>query len=864
MQINKKEIESVNNIYLNLTKLLEGKIRITEGELLHIKRSINYIIKKEEIKYRETETEFIKNCKQIIDGLDSLREKINNSIDDLEKIENFLTEISTNILQNNNYHLELILKLDCIQSRTLIYAEKLEYLNRAFENLIGPYNAQYLPMPSVSKRIKTSSLMLYFNKNLNEIANNLKKDFFEIETNVENNQKSQNITHRIFTTWEFSSYEHLKSIDDEKQTFAALSFWFYEKQVLYPIAFHEITHSIYMRKNFHEKIKDIKLTDKEKNNIASNLLMETDKDITSSMIYTVYQDIVADFCAYSVAGASYIFSLFFTGFMRNLHLNFYKDLIVKSQKKQQNIDNEEKKCLKRHEKLTLLNWNFGSNNSDNDFVSFYIRIMLLVKLHMLQIKNNNENIFQNELNAIINILNFIYPNDYYLKEHILIKKENKLGKDDGEEKGINISTFEDIMRIHDGRYNQYKYAKNFTLLFLNLMDTLVFEKKRLQNRVNLYIQKHSKKFKNNNFFQEIIQKNNETMHLNQYYDNYNSEYDLFWKKRFIDIDLYNQSKNQEKFKSKYLGRLLRLYNLSKILQDELDTNIKLKDRIYELVFFKFQIEEHIFVDFVDNGIHFNNIKNSFRNESKAQISYAFGPFDISILTKSTSKQVDNYLDKLSKKIDFFTERHALILLCDIINEKPHINYFDISMSIDMQGEFQDKDDNENPKNNYILLKNKLEKLHEHEKISFESIKIFASLGNENYIVYITNINIQDFNTIISETLSLDKIKNINTNILLKNNSKDKLNCIKINKREIVLLCKVNKKRGIPYNDIIDKIKEQIENLTKSSNNKINIYKKFGIYDLIIIPKNSSFEEVYKIIKENSEYLSDVQIELQIE
>lgn len=99
--------------------------------------------------------------------------------------------------------------------------------------IIINYQYPYIPTPNINKRIKTSNLTLYFNKILNVKLETMKHFF-----GLTKNDKIQ-----IFSTWNFYENEHLKDIDSTNNEYISFSFWFFEKQIFYPIAYHEILFS---------------------------------------------------------------------------------------------------------------------------------------------------------------------------------------------------------------------------------------------------------------------------------------------------------------------------------------------------------------------------------------------------------------------------------------------------------------------------------------------------------------------------------------------------------------------------------------------------------------------------------------------
>jgi hypothetical protein len=797
-------------IYKNFIRLLEEKAAITLGETQHIYRTVAYVLEKE--KTEIDNSQFVKDCKTIKSALLLLNEKIDNYKYDLKKLEENITAIAETQLQtSNNLHLEYILKLDCMQNRSFSISEKLEYLYRAYENLIAQYNSQYLPMPSISKRMKTSNLMLFFNQELNEAQGILLKNFFLLDEKEKDN---------IFSTWVFSGYEHIKEIDyrdDTNNTFISLSFWFYEKQIFYPIAFHEIVHSIYMNRNHHDKIKKIKLSHTEKENIANKLLLSPNSTFSSSMLYIIYQDIVADFCAYALSGDSYIFAFFFTGFMQNIHKNFYLDVQVGSAKEQKYPKEEDIRCLNQHDNLTLLEWSSLTSRKEDNFMSFYVRLKLLLELRK-RVKKSSA--FDNEIEGIKDILNLIYPDSSFKKSY---------------------NTFENIFTSFQKQNNQYKYEKHFVQLLTSLFSETVFSQKKLHKKVKDTLSVSNKLFKKNKGFFNCIEHNYSSN--NKYYNNLSTQYDLYWKQRFNQVNTDNNSLG--------LGRLLRLYNLTKLgIINSTKNGLNLDTRIYELVFFKFYNKsKNPFIEYFEENSNYLSTDKL----NNGQVSYAFGPYDIALLSQNTTAEIDNYLNKLSQdKKNFFTERHALFLLDKIPSKSStHVGMseyqVDLVISIDAKDELS--------KNTVVLYRNLSNSLSNCQ--FFEQAKIFASMGNESFIIFIQNISFNDINKFSDRIYEIEKIKNISTTVLIK--EKATFSNIKVENRSIILLCKL--KKSTSYKNTYDNIKKNISKIENS--HKYKLYKKYGTYDLIITFENdTTMEDIKYLIDQIQDNVSDIQLELQ--
>jgi len=296
-----------------------------------------------------------------------------------------------------------------------------------------------------------------------------------------------------------------------------------------------------------------------------------------------------------------------------------------------------------------------------------------------------------------------------------------------------------------------------------------------------------------------------------------------------------------------LGRWLRLYNLSKLGIEPESKN--LDEVIYELTFMKFYTKVNPFVIYTKCDLNKKIDSNKILQEKT--VSYAFGPYDIAILSKNTTNEIDTFLSNIKNDFTFFTERHALFLL-DIIGEvNPKVNNcFDLCISIDVKNEFSQKTDNF-----FKEFKESIKDLRD----NFKSAKIFVSMGNENYIVYIQNITIDKIDTITLKLYENEHIKSISTTVLLNNNYKNQMENLEISNRNIILLCKV-KKNGRSHSQALKEIEKVFEG-DKFKN--VKVYKKYGVYDLLILfDDGASLQKVYDLIKKINKYVYDIQFEFQ--
>ena len=171
-----RNLKLVKHIYKIIYSLLKEKAEITQGEVTHLKLLMKYI-KNQYEEDSKAKSQFLKDVENLYNALCDLEKKIQIYIEDLESVSNERIES----IEKGNEHLLLMLLFDCMQERSFSISEKLEYINQSYENLIEPYTSLYIPMPIVSKRIKTSNLMLYFNQALNEKYTILKESFLVLK-----------------------------------------------------------------------------------------------------------------------------------------------------------------------------------------------------------------------------------------------------------------------------------------------------------------------------------------------------------------------------------------------------------------------------------------------------------------------------------------------------------------------------------------------------------------------------------------------------------------------------------------------------------------------------------------------------------
>lgn len=523
-------MENVRLVLLTMTKLLEEKNNIIIAEAEHIKRSLHYV----KDRLPTSNNRFEKDCGILVEGLDAFIKKLFKYTEQVK--ENIIKIKQHNTIAQTNQHLECLILLDCMQSRSLRFAEDLEYLHMSYKNLIDSYQHLYIPTPNINRRIKTSNLILYFNKMLNDKLEYFTK-FFEVDSEA---KKVKN----IFSTWTFAGGDQLKDIETQTNSeYISFGFWFYEQHIFYPIAFHEIAHAVYKT----SKANPYKLSKEKENEIAKQLLYRKSK----SYLFSFNEEIIADIAAYSLSGESYIHALFYTGFFENMHEIFYDDLTEQSIENGEIIDDEEKMCQKRHENLKLLAWKVTNN-----FTQFFVRLKVLIAFH----EEINDDKSSDRISGIKNILDFIYPED-----------------DNG-----NISTLRDILATKEKNRKEYNFQRSFTLLLAKEFEKLILGQEKLIESVKKNLKKSSEDFKEveNLLYNKIneIDQIGETKGCC-------SLYDFSWRYRY---EKYKNCLQGGDGKNIYSGRILRLYNLYDLkLVAIKGEDVNFKNCIWELTMYKF-------------------------------------------------------------------------------------------------------------------------------------------------------------------------------------------------------------------------------------------------------------------------------------
>ncbi len=533
-------MENVRLVLLAMTKLLEEKNNIIIAEAEHIKRSLNYV----KDRLPTSNNRFKEDCGILIKGLDAFIAKLLMYKGDIKRNIRKIKENNTKL--EANQHLECLILLDCMQSRSLRFAEDLEYLHMSYKNLIDSYQHLYIPAPNINRRIKTSNLILYFNEMLNKQLYDF-KSFFEA-----GGEDIKKIDH-IFSTWTFAGGDQLKDIETKTDSeYISFGFWFYEQHIFYPIAFHEIAHAVYKT----SKANPYKLSKENENEIAKQLLYRKSK----SYLFSFNEEIIADIVAYSLSGESYIHALFYTGFFENIHEIFYKDLIEKSIVRGEIIDDGKKACRNRHDNLTLLSW-----ATKNNFTQFFVRLKVLMAFHK-HVSNIKE--LDSALKGIEDILDFIYPED---------------------DNGNRMSTFGDILATKEKNRQEYDFQKSFTLLLANEFRKLIINNAKLIEKVKENLKKSSEDFKKvENLLSDKIKEIDQIGKI----EGCCSLYDFSWQYRYKK---YKKCLQGGDGKNIYSGRILRLYNLYDLKLAAINNeDINLKECIWELTMYKFSS-----VNFID-------------------------------------------------------------------------------------------------------------------------------------------------------------------------------------------------------------------------------------------------------------------------
>jgi len=849
------KIENIKRVLLNMATFLKERAEMLEAEAGNLKRCVCYTendgicLNDTTTNQGETKSDFQRAVETVSVGIDNLIIMINGY---LKNVENVINDIEGVTKVNSSLLIEHILLIDCMRERTHSLAEKLEYFHVAYENLVSGYNFLHLPIPTISRRVKASNLMLYLDKKITENYAKLKKDIFGIESNDSDNEK-------VFSTWNFSAHDHIKKIDDSGNTYISFNFWLLEKQYFYPIAYHEIGHSLYRTLiKCNVDPNNVLLGRDAMSKIISKLYIARktegkNKGLTMPLVPLIYQDIICDLSAYALTGSAYIFSLFYTGFIRGLHKNFYKDLTQESLILEKDFSVKDRECKERHENLTLLTW----TNVDIDMISFFVRLHILIDLH--------EEIFgplqsDDHLKAIRDVLDVVYHRP-------------------GQHNTENFTTFANVVSASDELKRQYNLEKSFVMLAYLLLKEEI-NKRRVIDIVKQYRFEKKKRFKQKyEKFKEVF--------LEILYVDKADDYDIFekydpgsyfeyiWALRYDQI-VKKLSKNKSiDFSKLYSGRLMRCKNLQEIGLLNPDSAFSLDSVIYELVFFKFRDNSRKLIEFKSNEFDGNNINEVFDEEGR--VTYAFGPYDLVYIGKKTTREIDSLLREIDKNENinpYFTERHALYMLRD---KEGDVNS---DFPLDLMIMYSSPYDFANIKHTRTEF-NEIEELTLNScKKYYKNAKIFSSMGNENFLIYFEGLSSYNLKKITDMFIADSALKgNTYSTVLLNKNINKNMESRKNGKSVKTILTLLYKyKRKLPDNpDDKDQNDSKIIDFEKKiwscleDNKKLQFdsaYRLLGIFDgKILLEVESEFspinDQVYNLVECISNYFSDLQIEYQL-
>jgi len=786
---------------------LLNKLFILEKEVYNLKWSLEYVISIEE-QNENKESQFYKDClflRNSIDNNDINNNKDSNELSLLAKINEIKKVLLDNEYLNSLSIYELILLLDCIHQRiNTTLLQKFEYLHRAYENLVLSYNTLYMPNPSISKLAKTSNLMLYFNNRLNEISGKLQK--------IINNKINKK---EVFSTWNFISADHISNHDSKDFIPLEFSFWLYEIPIFHSIAIHEIYHKYYFD---DERLKfnlseDLEFFSKEISEPIKNKL-----NISNDFIISLYQEILSDLHAFMFAKENYIYVLFLTGFAFKLYNKFYKKLNIN-----ENITHEERCCKNRHNNHSIFGMQFTA-----DEIAFIIRIRFL--LDFIE-RFSEENIQSREkIKEIKKIIDFIMPSS--------LKQDTKI-----------LNDFDNLLSnfVQYNDYRQYKTGIEFIFITFKQF----FEKKNIYSELEKRYRIINSENENCNFIMQEL--------FSRYINLVNNLDKLILKFNNKEESIANINYIlQEKFRKLNIEKLLQ--NLSKSKEKEFNYSFSYEESdneintslIYYLTFIKLsKMEQKEVLNLFLTG-RFNNFK------------YSFGPFDLVQLVEKKHSFLKN-LEKQFEENKFFIDNHSLILINTINPEIKQIEdnkkIFDIIFSIDVKNAFAEEKNEEKVYLEIIkILESYIKKRYYCE--------IYFSMGNENIVVFIYNIEFDNIENIIDKFHRLNNITNISSTILLNENVKNDKSC-HLELENIVILLKL---RTGTLSDNYIQLKQKITVLNelwkekypkKGDEKNIRVFKKLGVYDAKIIISKINIKDLETLITEISNLTLDIQVEKEI-
>lgn len=861
-------MEKQKSIYLvlfNVVSFLHERSSLTLGETEHIWRTIRGAKWTPDLQNHgssQDKSPFYTTCQTIESGLSNLHKKVKLHKKTIESEKEEIKEVLNESIANQNksiQYLEKIVLFDCLQQRSIFLAEKLSYFYRAYKNLVEKHGYIHIPLPDVSRRVKTSNLMLFFDQKLLKSGYEiLEKHFFKIEQQVQERAFDPG----IMSTWDFSASEHIKQLDDSN-IYVSFSFWFFEKQYFYPIGYHELSHYLY-----YNSENQLRPSGKEKTKIRDFIskkvfLYPEAKDEHEAFFIAIYQDTIADIAAYAIAGESYIHALFYQGFLRDIHKNFYQDIEENAILKGEGVRDGERECIKRHENLSILSW----QNISRDSISLFVRLKILLKMH----RELSGEAASRELIGIKLIIDMVYSENL---------------KNEGYPTG-----FEKITQINEKFYNEYRAERAQMLLVWALLDDLIFPQGKLKKDIKKRVEATSDESRRIRGGSEILEvpyiksligsRDNKNEKWEARKGMVSTYFDFVWQNRFylLEENLYLSNQNEKKIYSGRLWRAKNLYELGVLGKQDFEDKARFlgfDNVIHELILFKFKDIKRMPCpkEELESKDWFGSTKDP--DIKLCSVSYACGPYNYAVLTKSSTQKVDKYLSELDKPMTesrkdknflYFTERHALLLLRKHEGNNKDDNLLscvDFIVFITTNNPFSTGKVSNS-------ISNTLEKLSEvfcqkNIKNDYKEINIYASMGNENLVVYIFGISPHKIDKIIDTIYEAGEyidesysMITFNKNILSSENNLFVETDMESLNADILLLCSVKNRQKV-----IQKIDKIIE---RALGDLGEIYRLFGVFDYKIRIDNNVqdvFNRIHRFIvaMQQSSIFNDVQIEFQ--
>jgi hypothetical protein len=713
-------------------------------------------------------------------------------------IDNIMNKLSDSNLKNKTI-IELIILFDCINARiNNSILKKFDYVYKSYENLILSYNHLYVPTTSISKLAKTPNLMLFFNKKLNQIS----KIFSELVKNSHQNIKD------VFSTWNFIDTDHLADFyDEDNKVYIELSFWLYEMPIFHCIAIHEIYHKYYFE-DYDLKFtrKDLKFIKENLPNIIKQDIVPLIENFPENFIISLYQEILADLHTYIFVKESYLYTLFLNGFLSEISHNF---LGVDSSN--ENISFESKCCFDKIGKMSIYNFDFKKKQ-----ILYFVRLFFLLKY----IKRYDKEIYNSEIVKFIeDILLIVFPDDT---------------------KPQNYSTLNDLLKD----FTVYKnYNKNKYIIHI-LTETYY----------KLFLKDLSKKFK-------VINKRREKLEKLDFCQNYKQRFNKIFINEINSISIDDEKNKyikinhliQEEFRKNNIEELLKNQkNKDDIIKELLKSLENQKNNIYFLTNIKLSRNN---TD--DAFLLANNILNKYNN-----YFYSFGPFDFVRLEKKSEKFVEELEIELNN-YTFFIDNHSLFHIKtynnssnDANNDDPNSNpkIFNLLLSIDIKKAFSDEN---NEQNIFIAI----DEILSDKTINKYKAQLFFSMGNENLVIFISDIAPNNLSTIIEEFHKIIHISHISSTILLNKRFFELLDKEDLILQNLIILIKL---KPDSENSLFSQYETLKDEINKTGINDLKLFKKLGVYDAKIILKEINFANLKKLIKSISPLTRDIQIEKEIE